>query len=185
LIEMADAKRAAREAARLARAGQNPLLGVRLAGHVLAGCPPPAGAVVAGFWPLPEEIDIRPLLLALAGRGHPIVLPETPPRGERLIFRRWQPGAPLLPGRFGTRHPAGAPCEPTMLLVPLLAFDARGGRLGYGGGYYDRTLAALPAARVLGCAFAAQHCALVPAGARDIRLPAVATEARVIICTAE
>lgn len=179
---LVEAKRLARADAVAARLGQPPALGIRLAGHVLdAGLIPPR-AVVAGFWPLDGEIDIRPLLLALVGRGHPVALPVTPPRGQPLRFARWRPGEALHPGPFGTRHPAGEPLTPDALLVPLLAFDARGGRLGYGGGYYDRTLAALPGHRSIGCAFAAQEVTSVPAGPTDMRLHAVATERGVILC---
>lgn len=169
-------KQAAREAAYRSRAGADPALGFRLAGHVLRRSPPPPGSAVAGFWPLPGEIDLRPLLLALAGRGHPVLLPETTPRGERLRFRLWRPGAALVPGRWGTRHPDGAEAEPDWLLVPLLAWDGAGRRLGYGGGYYDRTLAALPGRFRLGCAFACQRVDEVPVGPQDARLDAVATE---------
>jgi len=127
---------------------------------------------------------VRPLLLALAGRGHPVLLPVTPPLGRPLGFRQWVPGASLVPGRFGTLTPApDAPeIEPNTLLVPLLAFDRTGRRLGYGGGYYDRTLAALPAARPIGCAFAAQQLDVVPAGEYDRQMAAIATERGVIVC---
>ena len=137
--------------------------------------------MVAGFWPLPGEIDIRPVLTALHGRGHPIVLPETPPRGQPLVFRRWAPGDALLPGRFGTQHPEGDPADPEWLLVPLLAFDSAGNRLGYGAGYYDRTLAGLPGRVAVGCAFAAQQVAAVPVDHTDAQLDAIATERGVIV----
>ena len=176
------AKRAARIAARARRAGCDPALGAALAQVVLTHAPPPAGATVAGFWPIGEEIDIRPLLDALSARGHPLVLPVTPRRGERLRFRSWHPGAPLHPEPFGTFAPDGPEVEPDFLLVPLLAFDRAGRRLGYGGGFYDRTLAALPAAIALGCAYAAQEIPEVPAGPHDVRLPAIATERDVIRC---
>ncbi len=169
-------KAAMRRAALAARAACDPAWGMRLAGHVLAQCPPLPGQVVAGFLPLAGEIDIRPLLLALAGRGHPIVLPATPPRGQPLTFHRWQPGAPLLRERFGTLRAAGEALRPDVLLVPLLAFDAAGRRLGYGGGYYDRTLAGLQRRRTIGCAFAAQQVDAVPTGPHDVALDLVATE---------
>ncbi len=86
---------------------------------------------------------------------------------------------------FGTLRPTGPERVPDFLLVPLLAFDRRGHRLGYGGGYYDRTLAALPRAGRLGCAFAAQEMDAVPAGPHDVRLPAVATERGIICCGIE
>jgi len=176
LTDPADAKQAARARATAARAGCDPSWGSRLAGHVLERRPPPPGAVVSGFWPMAGEIDLRPLLLALIGRGHAVVLPVTPPRGRPLLFRRWQPGAVLRPGPFGVWQPTGEIMIPDFLLVPLLAFDGRGHRLGYGGGYYDRTLAGLPVAARLGCAFAAQELDAVPVGPYDIALPAVATE---------
>ena len=144
-----------------------------------AGIIPP-GCIVAGFWPLPGEIDLRPLLAALHGCGQLLALPCTPPRGHPLTFRRWSPGAALLPGRFGTAHPAGPAVTPAVLLVPMLAFDAAGNRLGYGGGYYDHTLAALPGVLAIGCAFAAQQVACVPAGPTDVRLHMIATERGVI-----
>mgnify|MGYP001601885619 CR=1 FL=1 len=169
-------KQAARAQALAARAGRNPALGAELARHLLAEMPPPPGSVVAGFWPMGEEIDIRPLLETLHARGHPIVLPETPPRGKPLIFRLWHPGMVMIPERFGTSRPSGAPAAPAILLVPLLAFDRAGHRLGYGGGYYDRTLAGLPDATAIGCAYAAQELDAVPVAEYDAPLHAVATE---------
>ena len=145
-------------------------------------CPPPSSAIVSGFWPLGGEIDIRPLLERLHARGHPIVLPATPPRGQPLSFHRWTPGSAMRRERFGTLAPEGEPMRPDWLFVPLLAFDRRGHRLGYGGGYYDRTLAGLPGAVAIGCAFAAQEVAEVPTGAHDMRLAAVATEAEAFWC---
>ncbi len=173
-------KRDARVQALSARAGCDPAWGRLLAAHVLSELPLPAGVAVSGFWPMPGEIDLRPLLLALHQRGHPILLPETPPRGSPLIFRRWQPDAAMLPERFGTHRPDGEVATPDILFVPLLAFDRAGRRLGYGGGYYDRTLAGLPDAIAIGTAFAAQELDAVPAEAHDVALHAIATERGVI-----
>jgi 5-formyltetrahydrofolate cyclo-ligase len=119
---------------------------------------------------------------ALHGRGHPVALPQTPPRGNPLIFRLWHPGMAMLPEPFGTARPSGEVVRPDWLLVPLLAFDRGGHRLGYGGGFYDRTLAALPGAVAVGCAYACQEVDAVPVAAHDARLHAVATERGVIPC---
>lgn len=166
---------------RRVRAGCDPAWGARLAGHVLAAGLARPGAMVAGFWPLEGEIDVRPLLLALAGRGHIVALPVTPAHGHMLSFHRWRPGAGLIPGRFGTLRPACDPVIPDLLLVPLLAFDRAGHRLGYGAGFYDRTLEALPSSRTVGCAFAAQEIEAVPVEAHDRPLEAIATEDGVIL----
>ena len=201
--DLETAKREARARALAARGGGDPAeraaAGAALAAHVLRDCPPPAGAVVAGVWPLGGEIDLRPLMEALHAGGHPIVLPVTPPRGQALTFRLWRPGDALVRERFGTmvpRHPVGGSdgdlagwvMAPDFLLVPLLAFDRRGHRLGYGAGYYDRTLAALRTTQAgcfaLGCAFAAQEMDTVPVGPNDVALDAVATERGVIRCKA-
>ncbi len=172
----ATAKAEARSAAFARRVGSDPALGEHVARHVLHGVAFRPGAVIAGFWPIQDEIDIRPLLQALAERGHPIGLPVTGRRGEPLVFRAWRPGEPLLPGRFGTSHPDGPEITPDVLLMPLLAFDRHGNRLGYGGGFYDRTVARLPEALRIGCAFAVQELDSVPTGPYDQRLHAVATE---------
>ena len=176
-----DPKVSARRAAVVRRRGLDPALGAVLAARVLAEAPPPAGCVVAGFWPMGGEIDIRPLLEALVERGHCVLLPETPPRGRPLTFRQWRPGTPMIAERFGTLRPDGPVGVPELLLVPLLAFDAACNRLGYGGGYYDRTIAALPGIRTLGCAFAAQQVDAVPVLPHDAPLDAVATERGVIV----
>ncbi len=175
-------KQAARARGRAARAGCDPAWGAALARHVLADCPPPPGSIVSGFWPMEGEIDIRPLLAALHESGHTVLLPETPPRGQPLIFRRWHPGMAMQPEPFGTVRPTGPVATPDILFVPLLAFDRRGGRVGYGGGYYDRTLVALPGACAIGCAFAAQEMDAVPTDEYDARLHAIATERGVIRC---
>jgi 5-formyltetrahydrofolate cyclo-ligase len=178
---LARAKTSARSKALAARQGCDPSLGRLLGEHLLAEFPPPERAVVSGFWPIGDEIDIRPLLEVLHARGHRIALPETPKRGNPLIFRQWWPGIAMHRERFGTSRPDGPQIEPTFLLLPLLAFDNAGRRLGYGGGYYDRTLAALPRATAVGCGYAAQQLDEVPAGDYDARLHAVATETGVIV----
>jgi len=175
-------KQAARAHALAARAGLDPALGLQLTRHVLATAALPPGIAISGFWPMGEEIDIRPLLWALHARGHPILLPETPKRGNPLIFRRWTPTTPMIAERFGTHRPDGPIGTPALLLVPLLAFDRSGNRLGYGGGFYDRTLATLPGARTIGCAYAAQELDAVPTTDYDARLDAIATERGVIVC---
>jgi 5-formyltetrahydrofolate cyclo-ligase len=171
-----NAKVLAREQAKRRREKCDPTLGEKLSRQVLESAIVPRHAVVAGFWPVAGEINILPLLHALAERGHALALPETTARGNPLIFRAWTPRAKLVPGRFGTQHPSGDVLRPDFILVPLLAFDALGNRLGYGGGYYDRTLAELPEAFWLGCAFAAQEVLSVPVEANDLPLHAVATE---------
>ena len=146
-----------------------------------AGLPPAAlcretaleGRCIAGYWPVRGEIDPRPLLLAL---GRPVALPVTGPRGTVLEFRLWRPGDELAPGPFGLSEPTGPRAEPDVLLVPLLAFDACGNRLGYGGGYYDRTIAAT-GALAIGAAYAAQEAAAVPVGPDDRPLAGILTEA--------
>ncbi len=141
-----------------------------------------SGATLAAYWPIRDEIDPRAALDALHGRGHPCCLPVVTARGAPLVFRAWRPGDELVTAPFGTRVPKDAAPEvvPEVLLVPLLAFDARGYRLGYGGGYYDRTLAALraanPATLALGLAYAAQEIDAVPRGAMDARLDWIVTE---------
>jgi len=104
-------------------------------------------AVVSGFWPINEEIDIRPLMIELHNQGCQLALPVVQGKGQRLLFRAWRPGDPLEAGVFGTLQPSTRreALEPEALLVPLLACDEDGWRLGYGGGFYDRTLAALRA----------------------------------------
>lgn len=177
------AKRAARDAARIRRRGFDAAgCGLALAGHVLRDLVLADGAVVAGYWPIGDEIDIRPLLHALHERGHPVTLPVTPALGQPLSFRLWKPEDVLVPERFGTMRPIGEHLVPSVFFIPLLAFDREGGRLGYGGGFYDRTLAAQPDGLRIGCAFTAQQVDAVPMGPYDIRLAAVATEHGIIRC---
>ena len=154
-----------------------PGAGAALRDVLLREAPPLPGAVIGGFWPMGVEIDTRPLLDALHARGHAIALPVTPPRGNPLIFRPWSPGTAMARGPMGTQHPAeGDAVTPDWLIIPLLAFDRTGTRLGYGGGYYDRTLALLRGATAIGVAYSTQEIDHVPIGIHDIRLSAIATE---------
>jgi len=138
--------------------------------------------VVAGFSPLSDEPDVLPLLRSLHGQGWPCCLPAVETDDAPLAFRRWAPDAPLARGPLGTLHPEdGAErMKPDIVLVPLLAYDGAGRRLGRGAGFYDRTLGALRARGpvvVLGVAYREQKFALVPEDPHDQRLDAVLTEA--------
>jgi 5-formyltetrahydrofolate cyclo-ligase len=152
----------------------------------------PRGAIVSGYWPLAGELDIRPLIHQIHEAGHRIALPVVKAKGEPLLFRHWVPGTPLVQGSFKVMTPPeGAPeLEPQVLLVPLLAFDRAGYRLGYGGGFYDRTLekrrreahSGHPVLAI-GIAFAAQETESLPRGPFDQRLDWIATEAWARKCT--
>ncbi len=137
----------------------------------------PHHAVVAGYAPLRGEVDSGPLLHELHAMGHDIALPVAK-TGKPLEFHRWRPGDPLIPGQFGSPEPQGraVPLKPQLLIVPLVAFDVAGWRLGRGGGFYDRTIAQLKDAVTVGIAFSAQRVPQIPREAHDQRLDWVVTE---------
>jgi 5-formyltetrahydrofolate cyclo-ligase len=149
------------------------------------------GTIVAGYWPISTELDVRPLLARLEGAGVACALPAIEDGRDVLVFRRWRPGEDLLPGVFETRQPPPeAPLVfPDALLVPLLAVDGRGARLGHGRGWYDRTLAALrrevgstggPLA--IGVGFALQVIDRVPCDAGDQPVDWILTGDRLLRC---
>jgi 5-formyltetrahydrofolate cyclo-ligase len=143
------------------------------------------GAIVSGFTPMKSEINPLPLMRKLAAAGAQLALPVVAGQGKPLIMRAWAFGAPLAAGVWGIREPKPDAPEvaPDILLVPLLAFDRRGHRIGYGAGYYDMTIAALRARKpvtAIGIAFAAQEIEVVPETPRDARLDYVLTENEVI-----
>lgn len=139
------------------------------------------GAVLSGFLPIGTEIDPCPAMMAHDG---PVCVPVVTGRGRPLAFRAWHPGVALVDNGFGVKVPAdGDWLVPRVLIVPLLAFDRRGYRLGYGGGFYDRTLAGLRAAGevlAVGFAFAAQELDEVPTGPLDQPLDLIVTETEVV-----
>ncbi len=137
--------------------------------------------IIAGYMPIGSELDCLPLLNRLVATGVPVCLPVVANPDAPLIFRRWLPDDPLVTGTFGISEPTPAAQEvsPRALLVPMLAFDRQGHRLGYGGGYYDRTLQALRAAGdvvAIGVAFAGQLRDKVPVAAGDQPLDWILTE---------
>ena len=143
------------------------------------------GTIVSGFMPLNSEINPLPLMQKLSAAGAQLALPAIAGRGKPLIMRAWPWGAPLDRGQWGIREPKpeAAEVEPDILLVPLLAFDRAGHRIGYGAGYYDLTIAQLRARKTMtavGIAFAVQEIPAVPATPRDARLDLVLTEREVI-----
>jgi 5-formyltetrahydrofolate cyclo-ligase len=145
------------------------------------------GAIVAGFMPIKSELNPLPLMRKLAAAGALLALPAVAGPGKPLIMRAWGFGEPLASGVWGIREPRSEAPEvaPDILIVPLLAFDRRGQRIGYGAGYYDLTIAALRSKRptaAVGIAFAAQEIAAVPATPRDAALDLVLTEREVIDC---
>jgi len=162
--------------------------GERLAARFLEAVAVPGGDPVSGYWPIGDEMDVMPLLTALAARGHTIALPVVAGPRRPLVFRRWVAGDEMAEGPYGIREPvATAPAiAPRVLLVPLLAFDRAGSRLGYGAGFYDRSLAGLREkgeTLAVGIAWAAQEVPAVPHDANDQTLDWVVTERAAIPIT--
>jgi 5-formyltetrahydrofolate cyclo-ligase len=148
--------------------------------------PAPHGAV-SGFASLPEELNVWPLLRQLHAAGVPLALPVVEGKGRPLVFRAWTPGDAMDKGVWDIPqpNPERPLVEPDILLVPLLAFDAQGRRLGYGGGFYDRTLAGLRARKpvvAVGLAYDEQRIDEVPHLDYDQRLDWVLTPSGPMRC---
>lgn len=138
-------------------------------------------AIVAGYAPIRSEIDPVRVMQTFAAHGARLALPAISARNAALTFRLWAPGVALTRGPLGIPEPAVTALEvnPDIVLVPLAAFDSAGHRIGYGGGYYDRTLPRLRKAKpviAIGVAFAVQEIPQIPADAHDARLDFVLTE---------
>lgn len=136
--------------------------------------------VVAAYWRIRDELDCQPILVGLMDRHQTVVLPVVLGPDQPLQMRVWENGAALYEAGFGTLAPAElAPqAEPDIVIMPLLGFDSQGTRLGYGGGYYDRTLAHMSKTpKLIGLAFAAQELDAIPRDSHDVPLDAIITEA--------
>lgn len=177
MTDLTEIKTAARKAAFAARklafaAGQG-----AACEHLAAELARFGGAPISGYLPIRTEIDPRP---AMACHPGPVGVPVIPGAAQPLIFRTWTPETKLIEGAFGAAIPeAGADITPRVLIVPLLAFDRRGFRLGYGGGFYDRTLELLRRhgpTTAIGFAFAAQEVDEVPIEPTDQPLDLIVTE---------
>ena len=182
MTDPAAAKQTLRKAAfqRRKAAHADAAAGRAAAANLLAVLQAHRGRVIAGYMPIRTEVDPLPVMTEMAGHG-PVVVPVIAGAGQPLRFRRWHPGCAMIAGPFGALVPEqGEMLDPEVLIVPLVAFDARGGRLGYGGGFYDRTLERLRAARptvAIGFAYAAQQADTLPCEPTDQPLDMIVTEA--------
>ncbi|RJE81326.1 5-formyltetrahydrofolate cyclo-ligase [Paracoccus sp. JM45] len=145
--------------------------------HLIAALAPHRNKVLAGYWPMRDEADPRAAMAAHAG---PLCLPVVAGRARPLVFRHWD-GQPLQSGAFGTSHPGPDASEmtPQVLIVPLAGFDRSGNRIGYGGGFYDRTLQILRESgpvTAIGLAFACQELPAIPAEEFDQPLDLIITD---------
>ncbi|OCP25201.1 MULTISPECIES: 5-formyltetrahydrofolate cyclo-ligase [unclassified Ensifer] len=138
------------------------------------------GKAIALYWPFRGEPDLRPWMNALVERGALCLLPVVVAKAQPLSFRSWRPGEPLERGVWGIPVPAGGqPVEPSVVVAPVVGFDKDGFRLGYGGGYYDRTLAVLrPKPLVIGVGFERQKIESIRPQWHDIAMDAIVTEMR-------
>ncbi|WP_264210267.1 5-formyltetrahydrofolate cyclo-ligase [Leisingera thetidis] len=183
MTDLTEIKAAARKAAFVRRKEAHARNIPGAAGHlseVLAGY---RGVPLAGYMPIRTEIDPLPAMAEAAAHG-PVGVPVILGEGQPLKFSRWQPDGALREGPFGAMVPeADDFFEPEILVVPLVAFDTRGGRLGYGGGFYDRTLELLRgkrAALAIGFAFDAQEAEDLPLEPTDQPLDMIVTESRIL-----
>lgn len=188
-MDLFEQKVALREAAEVRRKAAHAVAGAGAAeaarDRFLAAGLHDGARIASGYRRIRSELDPTPLMLALALAGCRLCVPVIEGRGLPLSFREWTPASRMRPGPFGAQIPGeGDWLQPELLIVPLLAFDAAGRRLGYGGGFYDRTLARLRAGgapvRAVGFGYAAQQVDEVPADATDQLLDAIVTEAGVL-----
>ncbi len=142
---------------------------------------------IAFYVPIRGEPDLLPLAFTLHERGIPLALPVVVAKNAPLAFRRWQPGEPLVPGVWNIPvPPREMPVRPQLILVPVVGFDRQGFRIGYGGGYYDRTLAALrPRPWTVGVGFAVSAVDTIHPQPHDQRLDLVITEEELVRCRAD
>lgn len=141
-----------------------------------------ASPVVAGYWPIQAEVDDMPIMKELMAKGHVAALPCTGRDGTPLVFRVWDPKLPMLPGRYDIPEPDGPEILPDVVIIPMAAFDEERHRLGYGGGFYDRTLAALKAKKkvlTVGLAYQSQLHPGLPAEENDVKLDVIITDKKV------
>lgn len=175
-------KAAARKAALARRAAAHGAVNVG-AGALSAFLAGYRGVPLAGYLPMRTEIDPRPAMAEAAAHG-PVCAPIIMGKGMALQFRQWQPDSALIPGEFGAPIPeSGDWIIPEILIVPLVAFDRNGGRLGYGGGFYDRTLEHLRArgpVLAIGFAYAAQEAQDLLLEPTDQPMDLIITEAETI-----
>ena len=182
--ELTQAKAAARKAAFARRKeAKSPDRDAVAVARLLEMVLPFQGLALAGYMPIRTEVDPVPVMAAMAAWG-PVCVPVIKARGQPLEFHRWEPGCEMIEGAFGAYVPAKAEViVPQVLIVPLVAFDRKGGRLGYGGGFYDRTLEGLRArgeVTAIGYAFAAQEAEDLPLEPTDQPLDAIVTDADVL-----
>ena len=182
-MSLAERKAAARKAAFARRRPLFEAAGPGQAAHLSAVLAGYRGVPLSGFMPIRTEIDPRPAMAEASAHG-PVGVPVIEGEGLPLRFARWSPEVPMVPGAFGAEVPEVLSyIEPEIVVVPLLAFDRRGGRLGYGGGFYDRTLEMLRGRRAtlaIGFAFAGQEAEDLPLEPTDQPLDMIVTEAGVI-----
>lgn len=183
MTDFADGKTAARKAAFARRKAAHDSVGPGAAGRlseVLAGY---RGVAMSGYMPIRTEIDPLPAMAEAAAHGM-VGVPVIVGAGQALKFSRWEPDIAMRSGAFGAMIPQEDRFfDPEILIVPLVAFDITGNRLGYGGGFYDRTLEGLRAQRAtlaIGFAFDAQQADHLPSEPTDQRLDMLVTETRVL-----
>lgn len=184
-MSLVERKQAARKAAfARRRAAHDPARGAAAAEALVEALEPHAGKILSGYMPIRTEVSPLPAMTRMAASGA-VAVPVIQGNGLPLIFREWRPDAAMIDGPFGALVPAeGAFLAPDVLIVPLLAFDRAGGRLGYGGGFYDRTLERLRATAprlAIGFAYAAQETRDLPTEPTDQPLDMIVTEAGVIL----
>ncbi|NQY82342.1 MAG: 5-formyltetrahydrofolate cyclo-ligase [Alphaproteobacteria bacterium] len=192
-ISLDQQKVQARQAAKQRRrkaAEENPRAAQAVVQHLQSYLAQESPKCIAGYLPITRELDPQPIMDHWHRRGTITALPVVIAEATPLIFRLYQPGDTLILEKFSTRAPApnATKVTPDLVLVPMLAFNAAGYRLGYGGGFYDRTIAEYqntnPKCRFLGLAYADQQHEDVPVGEFDLPLAAIITE-RGIISTRE
>ncbi|MFZ1660408.1 MAG: 5-formyltetrahydrofolate cyclo-ligase [Paracoccaceae bacterium] len=142
----------------------------------------PEGRIISGYWPIKGEPDLRPWLASMIERGATVALPVVVVPSSPLVFRRWTPETKMERGNWNIPVPPADSQElvPEIALAPLVGWDSRGYRLGYGGGYFDRTLASLsPRPHVIGVGLQSAHIGTIYPQPHDIRMSAIVTEAGV------